>query len=530
MSKEGMNVGDVGLREKRGFRILSWNINGLRSLENFPDWLSRLEADVLCFQETKVTRDMLTEPLALVSGYSSYYSFSRGRAGYSGVATYVRNDCTPLAAEEGITGLLGLPDSVVGGTDQLSIEFSQEELKSLDGEGRCVITKHRIDSQSQEEYLVIFNLYCPRADPERADRKRFKLLFYKALDIRAQALIDQGNKVIILGDINTSHREIDHCDPYEEFHDHPGRRFLNHLLKQAYREESTEAPNRKSENTEASNRKSEDCEMTDEMEQEDWECSNLQIRNRQFLDSFRIFHPDRQLAFTCWNTKMNCRSTNYGTRIDYIFISLLLENLISESEIHPDIEGSDHCPVSARFTFNLRGAGKPPSAATKYYKEFQGKQLSIKDMFSKAGKRELLRPDNNQNRVVAKKAKTGPAKITSFFVPKTTKMTTSSTLNNTAEVTTLPVAVANQFSVSDKHSFQEASQERNGESKAAWGKLFKPLAPNPLCAGHQEETLRRRVTKKGPNQGREFFVCCRGEGRVDDPNARCDFFKWAKLK
>jgi len=522
MSRGGMNVGgEVGMKEKTGLRILSWNINGLRSLENFPEWLSRLDADVLCFQETKVTRDMLTEPLALVSGYSSYYSFSRGRAGYSGVATYVRTDCTPLAAEEGITGLLGVPDSVVGGTDQLSIEFSQEELKSLDGEGRCVITKHRIDSQSEEDYLVIFNLYCPRADPERADRKRFKLLFYKALDIRAQALIGQGNKVIILGDINTSHREIDHCDPYEEFHDHPGRRFLNHLLKQTYQEE----------NSEATDRKAEHREIADEMEQEDWECSNLQIRNRQFLDSFRIFHPDRQLAFTCWNTKMNCRSTNYGTRIDYIFISLSLENLIRESEIHPDIEGSDHCPVSARFTFTLRGAGKPPSAATKYFKEFQGKQLSIKDMFSKAGKRELVRPDNNQNRVVAKKAKTGPAKITNFFVPKPAKISTASTLNSADVTTPAPVTVANQFSLSDKDNFHDASQSRrNGDSKAAWGKLFKPLAPNPLCAKHQEETLRRRVTKKGPNQGREFFVCCRGEGRVDDPNARCDFFKWAKLK
>ena len=78
----------------------------------------------------------------------------------------VRTDCAPVTAEEGITGLLGMPGSIVGCTDQLSLEFSQEELKSLDAEGRCVITKHRINS-IQDDYLVIFNLYCPRADPER---------------------------------------------------------------------------------------------------------------------------------------------------------------------------------------------------------------------------------------------------------------------------------------------------------------------------------------------------------------------------
>jgi AP endonuclease-2 len=65
-------------------------------------------------------------------------------------------------------------------------------------------------------------------------------------------------------------------------------------------------------------------------------------------------------------------------------------------------------------------------------------------------------------------------------------------------------------------------------SKAAWGALFKPPPPAPLCAGHSEAAVKRRVTKKGANLGREFYACARGEGRSDDPAARCDFFKWAK--
>jgi AP endonuclease-2 len=65
-------------------------------------------------------------------------------------------------------------------------------------------------------------------------------------------------------------------------------------------------------------------------------------------------------------------------------------------------------------------------------------------------------------------------------------------------------------------------------SKAAWGALFKPPPPAPLCTGHSEAAVKRRVTKKGANLGREFYACARGEGRSDDPAARCDFFKWAK--
>ena len=63
--------------------------------------------------------------------------------------------------------------------------------------------------------MVIFNLYCPRADPENAERVSFKLKFYKLLNLRADRLIRDGVKVIILGDVNTSHKQIDHCDPYE---------------------------------------------------------------------------------------------------------------------------------------------------------------------------------------------------------------------------------------------------------------------------------------------------------------------------
>lgn len=156
--------------EEAGLRIMTWNINGLRSFNNFPDVVRELKADIICFQETKVTRDMLPEPSALIPGYSSYYTYTRNSTAYSGVATYVKNSCTPVATEDGITGYLSKSaGDGIGGTHLLQQEFTQDELKNLDSEGRCVITKHQIQQTNTtgKEFLVLINVYCPRSRERR---------------------------------------------------------------------------------------------------------------------------------------------------------------------------------------------------------------------------------------------------------------------------------------------------------------------------------------------------------------------------
>jgi len=513
-------------------KIITWNINGLRSFDDFPEKLRSFNADILCFQETKVTRDQLPEPLAIIPGYSSYYAFTRNGSGaYSGVATYVRNTCTPQAAEEGITGYLNKIDGTSVGAKLLKEEFTQDELKLLDYEGRCVITKHKIKSIA-DKYLYVINLYCPRADPEREDRKIYKLEFYKAVDIRANSLADEGNYVIVLGDINTSHREIDHCDPYEDFHDHPGRRFLDHFLDQG------ENMN----NQHSSSNKQESNSLQDDVDgsitEDAWRCARVNINQNQFYDTFRIFHGSRKEAFTCWNTKLNCRSTNYGTRIDYIFISKEMKSLASYCDINPDILGSDHCPVTATFQLEIEASSRIPSTATKYFPEFQGRQLSIKDMMQNAtkpaAKLQLSIKRNTttfgtNSQPAVKKAK--PAKITNFFAPK--KVAECEQDVNINVISSAAKSEMNQVSsvrevVSDETSNHFGA--RSAASKEAWSKLFQAPAPAPLCSGHQDQCVKRKVTKKGPNQGREFYCCPRGEGRADDPKARCNFFKWAKSR
>ena len=382
------------------------------------------------------------------------------------------------------------------GVSDLSEEFSSDELRGLDSEGRCVITRHSVlTSSGDTRHLVIINVYCPRADPERAERGKYQQQFYKALDIRANRLREAGDCVIICGDINTSHKEVDHCDPYEEFSDKPGRRFLTHFLRDLASEATL-------------------AEAADDDNQDDWVSTSVRLEERQFVDTFRIFHPDRKHAFTCWSTKGNCRSTNYGTRIDYVFASVNMTDFLADCDIQPDVLGSDHCPVLATFKLRSQPAARPPDNCTKYFKEFSGKQVKLSNFFIKTDKTSQDKLD--QAVTAAKKPKTETkSKITSFFVAKDPKPKIEKSVEYKASVT----------EVQPKKSSQEFG---NNNAKAAWGSIFKPLPPAPHCTKHKEQAVKRKVTKKGPNTGREFWGCSRGEGRADDPEARCDFFKWVK--
>jgi len=492
--------GEDGGQPDDKLTLITWNMNGVRSFDDFQDRITNSNADIICIQETKVTRDMLTESIAVLPDFSSYFSFSRLRSGYSGVATYCRTCSTPAQAQSGLT-----QGEISAGWAQLRVEFSAEELKSLDSEGRCVITRHKVSAGGLTHHLTIINVYCPRADPEKPDREKYKLQFYKALDIRANCLREAGDLVIVCGDVNTSHRQIDHCDPYEEFEDNPGRRFLTHFLREPSLDKSSVGQ----------------CQKSGEEASDGWLSENIEVAEHQFVDTFRIFHPDREMAFTCWNTKMNCRANNYGTRIDYILASGELAHHLSHCDIEPEVEGSDHCPVRAELALRPLPALKPPESCTKYFKEFSGKQVKLSQFFTKAEKPVVPVSFNETKPPPAKRQKVeGKTKITSFFSSQNPKPNIQP-----------PSKQAEQENGGDGQPSQpreKPADSVNNNAKAQWGNIFKPPPPPPLCNKHREEAVRRKVTKKGPNTGREFWCCSRGEGRADDPQARCDFFKWVK--
>ncbi|KAJ8302012.1 hypothetical protein KUTeg_020999 [Tegillarca granosa] len=349
-------------------KILSWNINGIRAGKvNLKTLFDSLDSDVICIQETKVTRDQLDEPSAIVEGYNSYFSFSRKRSGYSGVATFCKNTAVPIKAEEGLTDLLNpKQDGKVGCYGNVS-EFTDEELESLDAEGRSLITQHRIRKKNGEEAdLAIINVYCPRADPEREDRQLYKLRFHALLQTRAEALLKNGYHVIVLGDINVSHKMIDFCDTtHGEFLRKPSRIWLNQFLWEHDR----------------------DPDIADVDNKEDFAGTTVHCKGGCFVDSFRYFYPDKEGAYTNWCTLTGARDTNYGRRLDYILTDVeLSKSDLKNASIHPDVEGSDHCPVQVELYGSFITAEKFPVLCTKNMPEFTGKQQKLSMFFTKAEK------------------------------------------------------------------------------------------------------------------------------------------------
>ncbi|XP_073675452.1 DNA-(apurinic or apyrimidinic site) endonuclease 2 [Garra rufa] len=557
-------------------KIVTWNINGIRTFKNgIKKTLDSFDADIICVQETKVTRDLLDEKTAIVDGYNSYFSFSRGRSGYSGVATYCKDTATPFLAEEGLTGLLANQGEAVGCYGD-QVELSSEELLALDNEGRAVITQHQFIGKDGPQKLTVINVYCPRADPEKPERKLYKLQFYQLLQCRAEAILSSGSQVIVLGDVNTSHRPIDHCDPndVDNFEDNPGRKWLDHFL-------FGKAEKAQNGNTE------------DELQ----EIFPKSPSGGKFVDSFRRFHPKRSNAFTCWSTLTGARQTNYGTRIDYIFADCcLVESAFIGVDIMPEVEGSDHCPVYAQLSCTLQSSPKCPPLCTRHMPEFTGRQQKLSRFFVKVSEKERSSKDSEeslpgsqdageirenlnpvvQGNSVAKKRPTCREKDTNtnkakrskqtktesnakgsllaFFKPKQTpsipssenlspKQTESSqdSPGSESDTRSCPADVQSETSLSvvtemetenqdevegESTSIDKSKDCKKGPCTGFWKAVLHGPPQPPLCKSHNEPCVLRTVKKAGPNLGRQFFVCARPQGHASNPQARCNFFAW----
>ncbi|KAK5950313.1 Class II abasic (AP) endonuclease [Knufia fluminis] len=314
-------------------RITTWNVNGIRNPFGYQPWRDKrtfeamfdiLEADIICFQETKIQRKDLRDDMVLVPGFDCYWSLPRHKKGYSGVVIYTRNSkCAPIRAEEGISGGLCPPNSTIpfrelpeheqiGGYPTLQqmsdIDF---DAAALDAEGRCVILEFPA--------FVLMGTYCPAERDE--SRTHFRTAFLKVLDARVRNLVRMGKRVVWVGDLNISREEIDTAMSEETMRkngvDHvgwistPARRLFNQLLVggKVYGERD-------------------------------------EGREDQILwDVCRSFHEGRKGMYTCWETKVNARPGNYGARIDYLVCSHGMKDWWSDSNIQEGLMGSDHCPV-----------------------------------------------------------------------------------------------------------------------------------------------------------------------------------------
>lgn len=249
-------------------KLISWNVNGLRAVAKRGDFANILtrNPDILCLQETKSEAVELPDEVRNVPGYFSYFSHSKMRKGYSGVGVYTKIE--PHKVEEG----MGVP------------EFDQE--------GRLLVLYFKD--------FVLLNCYFPNGGGGPV-RLKYKLDFYDHFLKFIEKLRAKGHKVIVCGDVNTAHEEVDLARPKEN-ENNTGflpeeRAWIDELIYSGY------------------------------------------------VDIFRHLHPRTKDAYTYWDMKTAARTRNVGWRIDYFFISPDLLKSVMHATIMHDFYGSDHCPI-----------------------------------------------------------------------------------------------------------------------------------------------------------------------------------------
>lgn len=250
-------------------KFVSWNVNGLRAVreKGFEDIFKEFNADFFCLQEIKLQEGQIDISF---DGYDSYWNYAQ-KKGYSGTAIFTKHK----------------PLNVIYG---LGIE-------EHDNEGRLITLEY--------DNYYIATVYTPNAKQEllRLDYRQkweddFREFFKK---------IDDKKPVIICGDMNVAHQEIDLKNPKSN-HQNPG------------------------------------------FSDEEREKFTL-LLDSGFIDTFRYFYPDKENEYSWWSYRGSARKNNTGWRIDYFLISDRLKEKLKSASIHQNILGSDHCPVSVEIEF-----------------------------------------------------------------------------------------------------------------------------------------------------------------------------------
>jgi len=254
-------------KKRRNMKLISWNVNGLRACEGkgFSNIFKELDADFFCLQETKMQEGQLDLKF---DEYESYWNYAE-KKGYSGTAIFTKHQ--PLAVSYGI---------------------GKEE---HDHEGRVITL------EMEQFYLV--TCYTPNSQ-DGLKRLDYRMTWED--DFRAYLMaLDQKKPVIVCGDLNVAHEEIDLKNPKTNR--------MNAGFTDQEREKFTT------------------------------------LLNSGFIDTFRTLYPE-QVTYSWWSYRFQARQKNAGWRIDYFVTSERLRPQIADAKIHTDILGSDHCPVELDLT------------------------------------------------------------------------------------------------------------------------------------------------------------------------------------
>lgn len=244
-------------------KLISWNVNGIRACvnKNFMEFFNEVDADIFCLQETKLQENQIDLKL---NGYYQYWNYAK-KKGYSGTAVFSKKE--PLSVTYGIN------------------------IEEHDQEGRVITLEF-------EDFYMI-TVYTPNSQSEL---KRLDYRMKWEDDFRAYLKkLDEIKPVIVCGDLNVAHKEIDLKNP-------------------------------------KTNRKN--AGFTDEERNKFTE-----LLNQGFIDTFRYFYPDEENIYSWWSYRFKAREKNAGWRIDYFCASEKLKDRLVSAKIYTEVLGSDHCPV-----------------------------------------------------------------------------------------------------------------------------------------------------------------------------------------
>lgn len=244
-------------------KLISWNVNGIRACINkgFKDFFNEIDADIFCIQETKCQKNQIDLEF---KGYTSYWN-SAEKKGYSGTAIFTKQK--PISVTYGIG------------------------IEEHDKEGRVITLEF--------EKFYMINIYTPNSKRE-LERLEYRQIWED--EIRKYMLkLNENKPVIMCGDLNVAHKEIDLKNPKANRHN---------------------------------------AGFTDEERNK-----MTELLDAGFVDTFRVLYPEKENAYSWWSYMGHAREKNVGWRIDYFIVSKSIENCIKEAKIHSEILGSDHCPV-----------------------------------------------------------------------------------------------------------------------------------------------------------------------------------------
>ncbi len=244
-------------------KLISWNVNGIRACVNkgFMEYFHAIDADIFCIQESKLQEGQITLE---TPGYEQYWNYAE-KKGYSGTAIFTKK--TPITVTYGM------------GIDE------------HDHEGRIITLEY------EDFYMVC--CYTPNS------KQQLERLDYRQVwedDFRAYLCkLDETKPVILCGDLNVAHKEIDLKNPKTNHHN---------------------------------------AGFTDEERDK-----MTALLDAGFIDTFRFFYPDMEQIYSWWSYRFKAREKNAGWRIDYFIASQRLQDRLVDAKIHTDVFGSDHCPV-----------------------------------------------------------------------------------------------------------------------------------------------------------------------------------------